>query len=330
MARKAEQRYRTPAEVAEALGPFARGETSAPGCASQESSPPDQRADTVWGDLPVPGSTEPALSGRLPTPRPGSRWAIWTGGAAAVVLAGLVVVGMMLARPGKPPQPTQAMTTPPTVSRGPAFRPPAEGLILFAPLHGDPKPSIGWLLEARDVRAAPGRNELPRTAVEVRGRPSKLIYSMPGFPRSDYTLLLWVRLSESPRPGKRQIWSGWRAGFDDPLRVMIEGERLSAQIETSGGISRTEGVAFEVCRWTHVGVVKSREKLTLYLDGKPCASGSVPAEVVSTASDFALGDNPHFNGDESLSARFAELRVYSRALPAELIARFAAEEEGHD
>ncbi len=210
------------------------------------------------------------------------------------------------------------------------FKPPTDGLILRDSLGGQSAPSIGRQEVAQGVWAAPGRSGRPGKAIEVRGNTSRLVYSVPSFPRSDYTLLLWVRLKEPPGAGKRQIWSGWRVQSDDPLRIVIEGGLMYAKIETATAYYGTGGVPFQMRCWMHIGVVKAGEKLTLYLNGKPVAWGKVPATITSTASHFALGRNPFTREDESLHASFSDLRLYSKALSAETISQFAAEQEANE
>ncbi len=53
----------------------------------------------------------------------------------------------------------------------------------------------------------------------------------------------------------------------------------------------------------------------------PGGAGSCAAPEFSNTrtQDCALGGNPHYAGDEFLAARFADFRLYDRALSAEEI-----------
>jgi hypothetical protein len=113
------------------------------------------------------------------------------------------------------------------------------------------------------------------------------------------------------------LFSAWRAGGDDPLRICLDQGELHARIENHRGNATTEGVPIATGRWIHVAAVKVGERLILYVDGHPRAEAKAPAEVISAATDFGLGGNPHFTGDEYLSADLRDARLYGRALSAE-------------
>ena len=110
--------------------------------------------------------------------------------------------------------------------------------------------------------------------------------------------------------------------MDDPLRLVVHRGKLHARIEAVRFYG-TDGIPVELGEWMHLAAVKQGSKLTLYLDGKPFASATVPETVVSGAQDFALGGNPHYGGPEFLAARLAGLRFHARALSAEELRRLS-------
>jgi hypothetical protein len=69
--------------------------------------------------------------------------------------------------------------------------------------------------------------------------------------------------------------------------------------------------------------VKRGETVTLFLDGQPAGSCGAPRFTTTAAHDCALGGNPHFSGDESLTATFADFGFWERALSAEEVKRLA-------
>ena len=106
--------------------------------------------------------------------------------------------------------------------------------------------------------------------------------------------------------------------MDDPLRLVIDKGKLFARVEAGAGFS-TAGVPVETNRWMSVAAVKRAGVLTLCLEGRAAASCTVPEQITTQAQDCALGGNPHYGGDESLAACFADFRFYARALSAEEI-----------
>jgi hypothetical protein len=133
------------------------------------------------------------------------------------------------------------------------------------------------------------------------------------FPEEDYSATIWVSVSQLPKTHYGQVFSAWSAAMDDPLRLVVEGGRLFARIEAGGGFG-TEGIAIQPGQWRHLAAVKQGPKLTLYVDGNPRASATVPARVSSGSTLLALGGNPKFAGPEFLAARLSSMRFYARAL----------------
>ena len=153
-----------------------------------------------------------------------------------------------------------------------------------------------------------------------------LVYAVPAWPEEDFTIAVRVRIDEQPKSGLGQIFSAWAAGMDDPLRLAVQNGKLFARIE-AGGSFGTPGVPIEVGRWYRVCAVKRGENLALFLDGQPAGSCTVPRFTTTGAHDCALGGNPHFTGDESLAATFADFGFWERALSAEELQRLALPEQ---
>ena len=199
------------------------------------------------------------------------------------------------------------------------------GIVVAAALAGDPKPSYGKLLRSRGFQPAPGIDGKPGGAIQLDGQTGMLVYALRAFPSAEYSVGLWFSYDrKEDRLG--QVLSAWDHVMDDPLRICVVGGKLYARIE-AGSAWSTEGVAVEPGRWYHAAVVKSASQLTLYVDGKPAARTTVPAEVHSAARDFALGGNPHYTGpSEHLACRVARLAFYARAMGPGEIAEVVARE----
>jgi hypothetical protein len=108
--------------------------------------------------------------------------------------------------------------------------------------------------------------------------------------------------------------------MDDPLRLVVDGGKLYARIEAGSGFS-TPGMPIEPGRWHVIAAVKRGAILTLYLDGRSTGSCAAPEFINSRAQECALGGNPHFQGNEFLAARFADFRLFNRALNDEELQR---------
>lgn len=140
-------------------------------------------------------------------------------------------------------------------------------------------------------------------------------YDIEEFPDSDYTVSLRVMMLRPPPQGIGQIFSAWCRGSDDPLRLVVDASsKLYARIEAGRGWS-TEGVTIEANRWYDILAVKEGASLELYLDGALVARTDAPGEVHSNSTRIALGGNPLYRGaPEFLAARFADFRLYARAV----------------
>lgn len=194
-------------------------------------------------------------------------------------------------------------------------KPGPNGELIMHSLRGDTAPRFGEVKSAKFT----GRDA---EGTEVNGRDEMLIYAMPAWPEEEFTVSVRVRLSASQDKRAGQIFSGWAAGMDDPLRLMVDGGKVFARIEAGGGFS-TPGAVMEAGRWYHVAAVKRGGKLTLFVDGQSIGSCAAPEFTTTQATVCALGGNPHFSGNEFLAARFADFSFFARALTAEELGEIA-------
>jgi hypothetical protein len=190
------------------------------------------------------------------------------------------------------------------------------GELVAASLKGTPEPEIGKMKPNARWNRAKGRSGSENESVLLDGIGQKILYSIDQWPESDYSLSVWFQVEEMPANRIGQLFSGWCAGSDDPLRLVIDGGKLYARIEASGAYS-TKGVPIQPGQWRHAAAVKSGSKLSLYVDGQQKSTIEVPEYIATGAKDFALGGNPHYNGNEHLAVRLSEFRFYARALSLE-------------
>jgi len=190
----------------------------------------------------------------------------------------------------------------------PVNKPGPNGELILHSLRGEELPKFGELLSAKhDGHTAEG--------TKLNGRDQMLVYSIPVWPEQDFTVAVRVRVDEMPKGRIGQIFSAWAAGMDDPLRLTVDGGKISARIE-AGGFASTPGLAIAAGEWHHVAAVKEGTKLELFLDGQPAGSRTISEFNTTTAHDCALGGNPHFSGNEFLAATFADFGFWERALSA--------------
>jgi len=185
------------------------------------------------------------------------------------------------------------------------------GELIVHSLRGDAAPQFGEMKSARfSNRDGEG--------TEINGRDQMLVYAVPAWPEEDFTVSVRVLIREHPPKRIGQVFSAWAGGMDDPLRMVVDGGKLFARVEAGAAFS-TPGVPVQPGRWYTVAAVKQGATLRLYLDGKSVGSCGVPEFMTTQAQDCALGGNPHFSGNEFLAARFADFRLYAKALPPEEI-----------
>jgi hypothetical protein len=190
----------------------------------------------------------------------------------------------------------------------------ADGVLVEAALRGTPEPAVGRLRSASGWSAAVGSDGAANGSIELNAADGLLVYPVRQFPSRDYTVRINCQpLQRSDELG--QVFSAWCRAGDDPLRICVEGGRLYARIEASGGGASTSGVAVHEGTWIDICVVKRSDRLSLFIDGTLAETIRVPPQVVSAASDFAIGGNPHFTGySEHLACRVAGLQLLARAI----------------
>ena len=202
-----------------------------------------------------------------------------------------------------------------------------DGMLIDAPLRGEPRPKFGTLRSAVAFTAADGPDGQADPAVELDGVKGLLSYAVEEFPVEEYSVSVRVRLTAQPEGHLGQIFSAWAGPMDDPLRLCVDKGKLHARIEAGRGFS-TEGVPIEVGEWRHIAAVKEGTTLTLYVDGAVRATASVPAEFHSAARDMALGGNPRYTGNEFLAARFTGFTFHARALSAREVSALSRRKNG--
>jgi len=207
--------------------------------------------------------------------------------------------------PAAPPQ-----VLPPEPKLGP------DREVIVHSLRGDAAPQFGQITKADyTARGADG--------TEVNGRDQMLIYGLTPWPEEDFTLSLRVMVRAPSLKRFGQVFSAWAAGMDDPLRIVVDGGKLAARVE-SGGNFNTPGLAITADRWYAVAAVKHGTTLTLWVDGQKVGSCTVPEFITTGSQDCALGGNPHFGGNEFLAARFADFKFLARAWSPDEIKAAAA------
>ena len=198
-----------------------------------------------------------------------------------------------------------------------------DGMVTAATLAGTIEPEYGSMIEGRGWKPVPGPAGSEKGAIQVDGKGGMIKYKISVFPEEDYSLSIWFLVDQMQDSRYGQIFSAWSAGMDDPLRLFVSGGRLSARIE-AGKSFDTASVPIETKKWYHAACVKSRDKLTLFVDGRREDTIDVPAWVVSSARNFAVGGNPNYTGSpEFLAGRLAGLQFFAKALTHEEVKRLA-------
>lgn len=196
----------------------------------------------------------------------------------------------------------------------------SDDAVLMVPLRGGVKPEYGKQIDAAGWKPAVGPDGQSEGAIELDGNAGRLKYDVSPLQDNeyaDYTAAVWLSVARLPN-GNGQVLSAWHHGMDDPLRVVVAEGELFARIEADSAFG-TNGKKVGLDQWHHVVSVKQGGKLTLFVDGKPVGEAIVPTFLSSQAKVIALGGNPNFAGPEFLAARFADLRLYARALSADEI-----------
>lgn len=198
-----------------------------------------------------------------------------------------------------------------------------DGLVAGSRLDGNGSPVYGYLEEARNLTPVEDRHGRENGAVGFRGN-GMLRYRVPEFPVKEYTFVAWIRPEKQPAVHLSQVCSAWCQANDDPLRLVIEGERLFVRIEGSGGAC-TKGMPVRFGEWMHVAAVKAGPSLRLYVNGEEVHKSPCPADLYTAAEDFALGANPHYGGNEFFFGCMDDFAFYATALDKAAIERIYCE-----
>jgi DUF1680 family protein len=156
---------------------------------------------------------------------------------------------------------------------------------------------------------------------ELNGRDQMIVYDLPEWPEEDFSVAIQVRVKQLPQGHIGQVFSAWARASDDPLRLVVDAGKLFARVEAGAGFS-TPGFNITTNRWYSILAVKQDTTLTLYVDGKVAGSCYVPATATTQAKSCSVGGNPNYSGNEFLSGRFANFRLFDRAINSDEIDRF--------
>lgn len=158
--------------------------------------------------------------------------------------------------------------------------------------------------------------------IELNGSEMKT-FPITEFPEEDYSVSVRVNVQDLPVGRLAQIFSGWTAGGDDPLRIVFDKGRLFARIENPGGGSSTDGFTVSTNEWHHIAAVKSGNRLSLFVDGQMRGQTSAPMPLLTESRSVVLGGNPKYSGNEFLRAKFSDFKFYARALEESEIKQLA-------
>ncbi|HEY3416198.1 MAG TPA: beta-L-arabinofuranosidase domain-containing protein [Armatimonadota bacterium] len=195
----------------------------------------------------------------------------------------------------------------------------SDRMLVSAPLRGNVTPDYGSMVMAKGWEPATGPDGVPGNAIQLNGQDSQVKFAIASFPYERYAVSLWMCITALPEGHIGQLFSAWTRAYDDPLRLVVDRGQLYGRVE-AGSMFTTQGVPITVGTWYHVVAVRANETLTLYLNGKACASTHV-APIYSEAMTFAVGGNPNYGGNECLAAKVRDVKFYARDLSTEEIAQ---------
>ena len=193
-------------------------------------------------------------------------------------------------------------------------------MLISDDLSGVPNPTTGTLENAAGNAAAAGVDEKDDGSIRLDGQTGMLVYSLPEFPRDDFTLTLDFLLEGFTGRQNSQIVSAWCRAIDDPLRVVVTpNNKLVGTVE--GPLSgRTPDISIALNRWYKLAVIKEGEMWSMFLDGKQVGYFRTEETLTTESCAIALGGNPRFTGgSEHAPCRVANFRFYGKAVPLEEI-----------
>ncbi len=205
--------------------------------------------------------------------------------------------------------------------------PDANGVVARASLHGDADVQWGKLIQAPAVTASAGPSGAPDTAVAFNGSVTKVHIKPTVMPLHNYSVSVWVKplYNDAKNPDQRMIVSAWRLPMDDPMRILMVGDRIMGAIESGAGYM-TPGIAVKNGKWIHVCMVKDGTQLSLYVNGGKPQTTTVPEELPSYADDLALGANPHYAIGQYSWCEMSDFVLYNRAISQDEIKALAQTE----
>jgi len=128
----------------------------------------------------------------------------------------------------------------------------------------------------------------------------------------DFSIALWVAL-DAAFLNEKPFLSG-QSSTRGTLQVSGMGAKVTG---AEKGKAASIKFRMQLQKWTHVALVRSGGKLTVWLDGK--SAGEVPMDFATSSMPLILGGDAAHN--RFAQARVDDLRVYSRGLTPEEIAQ---------
>jgi len=194
-----------------------------------------------------------------------------------------------------------------------------DGLMAASSLNSNGTPSYGVCEHQQGLGFVADRMGRKNAAAAFDGRKSELRYTLPFFPKEDYSFAAWICPKGLPTRGLQQVFSAWCKNGDDPLRVTLEGSNIFARIENPKGGCSTRGAPLQNGEWVHIAAVKDKTKLTLYINGMPAQSAGVRQHILSGSITIGIGFNPLFSSGEHYIGNMDDFAFYARALSADEI-----------
>jgi uncharacterized protein len=197
------------------------------------------------------------------------------------------------------------------------------GVVVQAPLAGTAEPAQGKLLVNTGTAPAADSTGAEGKALSFDGATSRLVYDAPMFPVRNFTFSAWFCPKDltAEDKGWHHICSAWNQGGNDPIRLSVVAKQLVVRIEQPSGLYGTEGVPVENGQWTHVAMVKRRDTLTLYVNGKPVRKTTIPRALAPGATNLGIGCNPNYSQVEAFHGAIRGVQFTREALDEAAVQR---------